>query len=209
MGNPTVGGPTEPERTRPPGTCLCSFPPWCPQSAWHFQHNKETFGHIEDSLILKTAWWLFFGKNFFLKKGDEKKKTQPCSSCLHSAWGNISIHLKVSGLFLAVSCPFFKKWHSSCDASCPLFVRRAVLKSECMFNMSLKHSSVNVQPELQILDRGYPSHDQNMISRIINDSHAVKVTDIIPWGKLVHKTKSQVSFHHCLKFNITPGCCGG
>lgn len=166
-----------------------------------WQHRGQS--HSENSMVA------FHREEIFFKKGDEKKKqTQACSSCPHSAWGNIFICLKVSGLFLAVSWPFFKKRHSTCDASCPLFVR-AVLKSECMFSMSLKHSSVNVQPELQILDRGYPLHHQNMISKIIHDSHAVKATDIIPWGKVVHKTKSQVSFHHCLKFNVTPGCCGG
>lgn len=167
-----------------------------------WQHRGQS--HSQNNLVS------FHREEKFLKKKvmRKEKKTQPCSSCPHSARGNISIRVKVSGLFLAVSCPFFKKQHSSCDASCPLFLRGEVLKSEWMFSMSIKHNSVNVQPELQIHDRGYPSHDQNMISRIINDSHAVKATNSIPWGKVVQKTKSQVSFQHCLNFNVTPGCCG-
>lgn len=153
-----------------------------------WQHRGQS--HSENSMVA-------FHWEEKIKKGDEKKKHSHVQVLFIQLERNISIRLKVSGLFLAVSCPFFKKQHSSCDTSCPLFVRGAVLKSECMFSMSLKHNSLNVQPELQVLDRGYPSHDQNMISRIINDLHAV------------HKTKSQLWFHHCLKFNVTPRCCGG
>lgn len=135
-----------------------------------WQHREQS--HSENSMVA------FHQEQKNEKKGDEKKKHSHVQVVLIQHEGtspSVERFLAFFWLSLVLSS-------KSSTASCPLFVRGAVLKSECMFSMSLKHNSVNVQPELQILERGYPSHDQNMISKIINDSHAFKATDS-PWGK--------------------------
>lgn len=141
------------------------------------------------------------------------KNPQPCSSCFsHSAWGNISISWKVSDLFLAVCCPL---WYLL-QKEAQLMWRK--LSSNCrrsssemrMYDLYVSEGQSCACPAWAVdACRGYRLHSQNMTSRIRNDSHAVKPTDVIPWGTVAHETKALVSFHHCLKLNVTPGCCGG
>lgn len=140
------------------------------------------------------------------------KNPQPCSSCFcHSAWGNISISLKVSDLFPAVWCPL----RYLLEKAAQLVSRK--LSSNCRSSSEIRMYVLCVSGGQSCACpawaadacRGYRSRSQTMTSRIRNDSRAIEATDMIPWGKVAHVTKCLVSFHHCLKFNVTPGCCGG